>query len=269
MKKTLVLYLFLFTYCNYLAGLHYVVIPKVPPSSNQQSESKTECCFAIDLPDDTIFTDLSKTLPPFTEDHINATGKHCDMDTGKDKSYTVYVVQEGWHTGIIFEINDVDPQYWPEINYHQDKKYVDVGWGDEKFYQVPGFPVLIAARAVFWPTQSVMRVFAFNIPMRSAFLTGSRFLRIPLSGEQFAVLCSFISESYMTDENGNPQTSTAYGETQIFFLSTRKYHLFRTCNTWVAIAFRKAGSGNRSFLVLNKNQLLRQLSKIPAAEFIE
>ena len=211
---------------------------------------------------------ISLSPDAFIGDYVNPTGKYRDTGSQIHKSYTVYVLQESWHTGIIFETKDVTPQNWSEIIIHNDKNFVDVGWGDEKFYQAPGFPVFIAARAVLWPTQSVMRVYAFNNPIRSAFLTGSRFLRIPLTSDQFAALCSFISESYMPDENGNPQTSSAYGETQVYFLSTRKYHLFRTCNTWVAIAFRKAGLGKCSFLVLNKNQLLRRLSKIPGADYL-
>ena len=269
MKKSFTLYLLLLSLCNQLYGLNHVflndkIAEKHPP------DSIAKCYPAIDPTEDSVFIQVSKSLSPdaFIEDYLNPEGEYRDTGSHIHKSYTVYVVQEGWHTGIIFETKDVSPKNWPEIINHQDKNFLDVGWGDEKFYQAPGFPVFIAARAVLWPTQAVMRVYAFNIPIRSAFLTGSRFLRIPLTGEQFAALCKFISESYITDEEGNPQTSTIYRETQVYFLSTRKYHLFRTCNTWVALAFRKAGLGNRSFLVLNKNQLLRQLSRIHGAEFL-
>ncbi len=186
-----------------------------------------------------------------------------------ERSYIVYVIQEFWHTGIVFNIADVDPDIWPEIEMYSDRNHIDVGWGDEKFYQAPGIPVHLAARAVLWPTQSVMQVYAFNLPVESAYGSESRKLRIPLTEEQFRELTRYIAESYIHDDDGFPRTSKAYGETDHYFLATGKYHLFRTCNTWVARGFREAGLDTRSFLVLNANQLYRQLSRLPGAEFVE
>jgi uncharacterized protein (TIGR02117 family) len=181
--------------------------------------------------------------------------------------YHVWVIQEFWHTGIVFNTEDVDPGHWPDIVNYKNRKYLDIGWGDEKFYQVSGNPVLLAARAIFWPTQSVLQVFSFNTPLRSAYGAGSRILRIPLSRSQFESLCRYVSESFVRDEAGDPITSSAYGHTDHFFLSTGKYHLFSTCNTWVAKAFRQSGLEVRSFFVLNANQLFRQLSSLPGTQF--
>ncbi len=186
-----------------------------------------------------------------------------------DLFYEVWVVQEFWHTGIIFPVGDVDPRHWPEIENYQDRNFVDVGWGDEKFYQATGNPFFLAARAILWPTQSVLQIFAFNTPVSSAYGGDSRILRIPLKAEQFEALSRFVSESYMRDQKEEIQPSTVYGEADHFFLATKKYHLFRTCNTWVALAFRHAGLDVRSFCVLNANQLFRQLSGIPGAGFID
>ncbi len=186
----------------------------------------------------------------------------------KDKLQEVWIVQEAWHTGIVFAIADVDPDHWPEIKNYKDRNFIDVGWGDEKFYQAHGNPVFLAARAILWPTQSVMQIFAFNTPISSAYGRESRILRVPLTNEQLEALAGFVSDSYILDESGNAVTSTAYGETDHYFMATRNYHLFRTCNTWVAIAFKQAGFNVRTFFVLNANQLYRQLSRIPGAEFL-
>lgn len=199
----------------------------------------------------------------------NHTSGFTNKTNSDDEIYEVWVVQEFWHTGIIFPTEDVDPGHWPEIENYQDRNFVDVGWGDEKFYQATGNLFFLAARAILWPTQSVLQIFAFNTPVRSAYGGESRVLRIPLNSNQFAALSSLVSESYIRDEEGNIQPSTVYGESDHFFLATGKYYLFKTCNTWVAIAFRHAGLDVRSFCVLNANQLFRQLSGIPGAEFID
>lgn len=180
----------------------------------------------------------------------------------QEKEFVVQVVQQGWHTGIIIETEDVDSLVWPEISDYRHKRYVDIGWGDEKFYQVEGRPFFLAARAVLWPTQSVLRVYPFDLSPERLYGSDARMKTIVLNQEQFTLLCRFISNSYLRDQNNQPQPSTAYGKSNIFFLAKRKYHLFRTCNTWVALAFKNSGFEIRSFCVLNANQLFRQLEKI-------
>lgn len=184
-----------------------------------------------------------------------------------DDVYHVWVIQEFWHTGIVFRTADVDPDHWPGIIDYKNRRYLDIGWGDEKFYQVTGNPVLLAARAILWPTQSVLQVFPFDSPLRSTYGTGSRVLKIPLTRSEFESLCLYVSGSFVLDGKGNTVPSSAFGHTDHFFISTGKYHLFRTCNTWVAKAFRQSGLEVRSFFVLNANQLFRQLSALPGAQF--
>jgi uncharacterized protein (TIGR02117 family) len=186
-----------------------------------------------------------------------------------EKIYEVFVAQQFWHTGIVFNTRDVDSVLWPEINNYRHRNFVDIGWGDEKFYQAYGNPILLGARAMLWPTQSVLQVIAFSTRLRAAYGKESRILRIPVNGEQLAALSLYVADSYIRDESGDPMSSTVYGETDHYFLATKKYHVFRTCNTWVARGFRNAGFNVRSFGVLNANQLYRQLSGIPGAEFLE
>jgi uncharacterized protein (TIGR02117 family) len=172
---------------------------------------------------------------------------------------TVYVVQQAWHTGIVLPVQKINPEIWPEVSTFEEKKYVDVSWGDEKFYQAPGNSVLLAARAILCPTQSVMRIYPFSISISSAYTSEARFLELELTHQQFDRLTLFFVNSLKRDESNQTIASEAYGKSRYFFLSKRKYHLFRTCNTWVALAFKQAGLGNRSCCVLNANQLFRRL----------
>ncbi len=189
--------------------------------------------------------------------------------SGQDpEEFEIFVVQEGWHTGIIFKTNDVDSTIWPEIVHYRNKKFVDVGWGDEKFYQVPGYPVFVAARAVLFPTQSVLRVFPYSTPILSAYFEDSRILKFNITRQELDNLSRFIAESYKRDEDGNAQLSELYDDNDHYFLATRKYHLFRTCNTWVALGFKESGFDVRSFFVLYGKQLFKQLRDIPGAVFL-
>ena len=176
--------------------------------------------------------------------------------------YVVHVVQEYWHTGIIIATDDVPVELWPEIARFSDKKRIDVGWGDRDFYQVTGRPIGLAAKAILWPTPSVIRLDGFNVPVLSYYGNDARVEKIEMDEEHFYNLITFIAESFVRDEKGNIIPGDDKGESSTFFLGKRKYHLFRTCNTWVALAFKSAGYDIRSFLVLAAWQLFRQLDKI-------
>lgn len=194
-------------------------------------------------------------------------GESATNNTGNN-GYEVFVVQQRWHTGIIFHTRDVNPGIWPEIERYQDRNFVDVGWGDERFYQAQGNPVGLAARAMLFPTRSALLVYPFNLPLRRAYGEESRIMRIPVNSDQFAALSRYAAENYLRDEEGNIQPSTIHGESDLFFLAKGKYHLFNTCNTWVARGFKQAGFDIRSFCVLNANQVFRQLEKIPGSEYL-
>ncbi len=197
------------------------------------------------------------------------TSENFSVPGSDDKAFEVYVIQDFWHTGIVFNVKDVNPEIWPEIERYQRFNYVDTGWGDERFYQAEGNPVLLGARAMLWPTRSVLQVFAFSTALRSAYGMNSRILKIPVTARQLYDLTRYVAESYMRDHAGSVIPSTVYGETAYYFRASGKYHLFRTCNTWVAKGFRQSGFDVGTFMVLNANSLYRQLSGIPGAEFIE
>lgn len=181
----------------------------------------------------------------------------------------VYVVQSAWHTGIILKTENIDSEIWPEVIQYQNFSLIDIGWGDEKFYQNTGSPFFLAARAILWPTPSIIELYAFNSLPAVINNEKARILKIPVTEDQLRALCVFISNSFLRNQLGEVQLSRLYETNTRFFLATQKYHLFKTCNTWIAIAFKKSGFQIRSNFVLNANQLFRQLKKIPDSEFIK
>jgi uncharacterized protein (TIGR02117 family) len=175
---------------------------------------------------------------------------------------TVHIVQQAWHTGIILKTSDVSRNDFPLIENYQHANYIDVSWGDEKYYQIAGRNILLALRAVLFPTRAVIRLVSFNEKISTRY-DAERQIQIVLDSTEFSNLCRFVSQSFIRDVKGDIVPSTVYRQSKVFFLARRKYHLFRTCNTWVALAFKNAGFDVSSFLVITAGQLFNRLEKIP------
>jgi uncharacterized protein (TIGR02117 family) len=186
--------------------------------------------------------------------------------SGAFASDTIYIVQEAWHTGIILKTQSVSPGIFPEIKRYEHKKYIDISWGDERYYQNPGANILLALRAVIIPTQAVIRYIGFSLPLQK-FYKRSTIMQITLERAEFDSLCFFIAKSFQRTDNGQIIASH-YGNRKLFFLAKRKYHLFRTCNTWVALALKKSGLPVNSYMALTASQLFRRLEKLDKAVYI-
>lgn len=158
-------------------------------------------------------------------------------------SKNIYLVSHGWHAGIVIQHVDV-----PEgicILHERDfpeAKYLEVGWGDQDFYQAPEPTLGMKLKAALLPTKSVLHVVGFSDFVRNYF-PNSEIIEIALSYEGFERLCTYIEQSYARDERGDFRAlgPGLYGNSQ-FYESKERYHLFKTCNVWTARALRAAGA---------------------------
>lgn len=183
------------------------------------------------------------------------------------QSDTVYIVQRDWHTGIVVEKTRLDSQVWQHIPVVEDVQFADVSWGDQRFYQAYRGSFWLAAQAVLWPTKAVIRTMKVSVPVKKAY-PASRIIALGVKKEQYARLCDFISASFARDKQNTIIPSTGFAYSIGFYVARRKYHLFRTCNTWVALALQQAGLDIHPFGVLNANQLFRRLEHLETASYI-
>lgn len=191
----------------------------------------------------------------------------CHNTDDNQRNTEFYVLQAGWHTGIVLRTKDVSPADWPEVVNYLQYTYVDIGWGDERFYQAEGNPPLLAVRAAIVPTSSVIHIVPFSVhPLK--LYSGETFLkRIEATPEQFSALCRIISDSFERDENGNPIESRLNESSRNFFKAKGKYHIFNTCNTWVVRTLRDAGFKVNPNGVITQQHLIKSLEKLPGGEW--
>lgn len=174
----------------------------------------------------------------------------------------IYVLNHGWHTGVVVRRVDIPLTLWPEKADFSDKTYLEVGWGDETFYRARKVTLGMALKAAFMPTRGVLHVVGFSVPVDQFFPhSGVVELRVPDQG--FLNLVHYIHDTYQRDEG---RTAAALGPglygTSRFYRANGTYSLFHNSNHWVAYALQETGSPVTPQNSATASEVFRQASHI-------
>ncbi len=159
----------------------------------------------------------------------------------KTQAYkTIYLVGHDWHAGIVVKRSDIPEDTWPEHKDFTENEYLEIGWGEQNYYQKSDPSLGDAIKAGLWPTSSVLHIAGFNGAITSYF-PNSKIIKINLSYQGFKKLCQYIKASYAKDRYGQSikLSPGLYGNSH-FYLAKDSYHAFRTCNVWAAKALQAA-----------------------------
>ena len=153
----------------------------------------------------------------------------------------IYLVSHGWHTGIVIKRAEFPVSLLPERRDFPEAEYLEFGWGDREFYQAPAFSLVLALKAAFVSTGSVLHVTGFGGEVTHYFPT-SEIVEFKLSREGFERLVGYIHKSFAREgsEALTPLGPGLYGESQ-FYRARGTFHLLNTCNTWAGKALAAAG----------------------------
>jgi uncharacterized protein (TIGR02117 family) len=165
-------------------------------------------------------------------------------DSGARGEIPLYVITHGWHTGLAMRASDIDFARWRALPHPARSRYVEVGWGDRDYYPAPRFNLWYGFKALAWPTPSVLHVVGFDDPPARTF-PASEVIELHLHSDAFERLLAYISASF--EPEAAPIAPSLYG-TGAFYPSQEKFHLFKTCNVWVARGLRAADIEVRSSL---------------------
>jgi uncharacterized protein (TIGR02117 family) len=179
-----------------------------------------------------------------------------------DSLKTIYLIKQRWHTAVVFHTEDVDTIIFPEIKYFKKARLIDIGWGDEAFYQHPDFDYELAYLALFHATPSTLRVEGIYITKQQYFDISEIVIELKINDEQLRILQKYVSDTIWRDELGKYQIlSTQYLNRVYFFKANGSYHLFNTCNTWLARGLKQSGFEIKDDIVLTE-QLFNEAAKI-------
>lgn len=178
----------------------------------------------------------------------------------RDEKIKIFLVKQRWHTGIIMERERIDTTLIPEVKEFKSYRLIDFGWGDKEFYQIPGFDSGLAFDALFIRTPSTMRVNGINVGNQVLFDYSEIVVAIELEQEQFTALCSFIGNTFNRTAEERIISDKAGGKVK-YYEANGDYHLFNTCNTWVANGLREAGFEIKEEVMLAE-ELFNEAAKI-------
>jgi len=158
-----------------------------------------------------------------------------------DTPRTFYVISHGWHTGIAVNKKDLINRV-PSLNDDLgDGDYLEVGWGDEQFYQAREITTGLAMRAILLPTATVLHVVDINNEPRY-FFPASKIIKLSVPEPGYEKLLTYISDTFLRNSDNNiiKLGTGLYGNSR-FYMAKGNFHAFNTCNTWVSKGIASTG----------------------------
>ncbi len=176
--------------------------------------------------------------------------------------HQIYLIKQYWHTAVVFNFMDIDTTIFPEVNLFKEANLIDIGWGDAEFYQLPGFDSGLAYKALFYATPSTLRVEGITISKHKYFNLSEIVVEFNISKNELDSLCTYISNTVWHDSEGTYEIFNQRAGGKIkFFRANGHYHLFNTCNTWLARGLNKAGLNFEDNIILTE-QLFNEAAKV-------
>jgi uncharacterized protein (TIGR02117 family) len=176
----------------------------------------------------------------------------------------LYVVSDRWHAGIVLRLGEVSARRIPEIRDFSGFEMIEFSWGDRDYFPHPDPGVSAALRAAFWSRGSVLHLVGFNGPVE-IFYRGATITEFHLSRPAFERLIAFLAKTFERPDPALPAEARpglfAYSR---FYSAVGKFSIARTCNTWVAEAFRYVGLPIDAPSVITSGQLNAKIAEFAA-----
>ncbi|MCH8488534.1 MAG: DUF2459 domain-containing protein [Oceanicaulis sp.] len=156
-----------------------------------------------------------------------------------DDCALIGVSSNGWHAGFYlpaeaFAPDSVLRSEFPEADWFA------IGWGDVRAYPGPLGPAS-AVTAIAWPTGSLIHAAGLTRDPRAAYLQDH--VDVAVSQAGLASLVEAIEAEFQRDGDDGAMVAGPGLDPRgsAFFEARSSYHLFNTCNVWLAGHLRDAG----------------------------
>ena len=177
--------------------------------------------------------------------------------------HTIYVFNNGWHTGIVLSRGDLPPGRLPEAADFPKAAFLEFGWGDREYYPSPHPTIGMALTAIMTPSPAVMHLAGLRGPPQVVYRE-AEVLALRLSAVTFERLVAHIDASFNRPAGGRAETvARGLYRDSYFYAAHGEFYLFNTCNTWVAHKLAAARVGVSPSGVMTAEDLMSRLRDLP------
>lgn len=182
---------------------------------------------------------------------------------GGEAAHTIYVVSNGWHTGIGLAREDLPPGRVPEVADFPEAPFFEFGWGDRNYYPAPKPSFAMALDAALVPSPAVMHLVGLHWPPHQSF-PKSEVLAVVLSAAQLDRMTTAIAASFDRPAGGRAAVlAPGLYATSRFYPAHGRFHLLNTCNSWTARILAEAGLPLSGFRAIRAEDLMSRLRALP------
>jgi len=174
----------------------------------------------------------------------------------------LFLIKNNQHVGIVFIADSTSVSKAVYLDDKDSGKIIDIGWGDAAYYPTEDPSIWKGAAAILWPTASVVRVAKYNGDLKSAVRFSDYSVKIYLNDIQYLKILEFINLSFSVNDSEKIINSQTDNEFVSFYESDLSYHLYNTCNTWIADALKHAGFDIESDGIVTASGLFHELKNI-------
>lgn len=157
-----------------------------------------------------------------------------------EEAKTIYIVSHGWHTGFVIDAHDLHDVL---VGVKQDfagAEYIEIGWGNKTFYQAENITFGLALRALFSSSESILHVVGLmNEP--DIVFPASEVIRVQISSAGYYNLLSYLDRTFRKKDGRLVRIDDGLYGWSRFYAANGDYHIFNTCNNWVATGLRQTG----------------------------
>lgn len=179
--------------------------------------------------------------------------------------HTVYVVQYGWHTALLFDGPSILARSGKLRADFSAHRYMLVGWGDGEYFVSEHPPWSKAVKALVASDYPALQVGGrdTNPPLGAQ---ARDTVALAVSERGFQHLVQYIDRSIAADAAGKPiYLGKQDGHPDRFYRATGNYSVFNNCNSWLAGALQAADMPVSGFN-LTARSVFEQAQKISALQ---
>lgn len=178
------------------------------------------------------------------------------------RGHRVFAVGHGWHVGWVLPAEPIVARLPALKARFGEATHFEFGWGDKGFYQAEEITTRLALEAMFASRGAVMHVVALPPSANPPFDTFSAadVVELCVSEREMNALTEFVQQSFLKDATNAPisMRKGIYGNSQ-FYEAAGRFHMFNTCNKWVAKGMASMGLEVNSTFALTSGNVLAQL----------